>query len=231
MFFLIVSTFKAKINFKDKKLIFLIAINIVPIILMFLTSLFMGIKIRTMWMTPFYLFIGVLFVYIFQKKIAFKKLKYFILYFDKTDNFKKVLFRPGFAIQARELTQLQSNLQNQIEQHSNHIFKEGAMVIPGQLSLNLRFYTLKLASTFGGETLNPSQYYNATTPVTITGATTGVKAKVIGYAAASTTDQPLLYLIYEDAGSDYSTSVFSCRCLSIMLVRIADSLSVQERKR
>ena len=81
MFFLIVSTFKAKINFKDKKLIFLIAINIVPIILMFLTSLFMGIKIRTMWMTPFYLFIGVLFVYIFQKKIAFKKLKYFLSIF------------------------------------------------------------------------------------------------------------------------------------------------------
>ena len=128
--------------------------------------------------------------------------------FDKDDNFKKVLFRPGFAVQARELTQLQSTLQDQIEQHSNHIFKEGAMVIPGQLSLNLRFYTLKLATTFASETINPSQYYNATTPVTVTGATTGVKAKVIGYAAATTTEQPLLYLIYEDAGSDYSTAEF-----------------------
>ena len=78
--------------------------------------------------------------------------------FDKDDNFKKVLFRPGFAVQARELTQLQSTLQDQIEQHSNHIFKEGAMVIPGQLSLNLRFYTLKLATTFASETINPSQY-------------------------------------------------------------------------
>ena len=76
MFFFIVSKFKTKINFKDKKLIFLIVINIVPIILIFLTSLFMGVKIRTMWMTPFYLFMGVLFVYIFQKKIVLSKLKY-----------------------------------------------------------------------------------------------------------------------------------------------------------
>ena len=81
MFFLIVSKFKTKINLKDKKLIFLIVINIVPIILMFLTSLFMGAKIRTMWMTPFYLFVGVLFVYTFQNKIVLSRLKYFFSVF------------------------------------------------------------------------------------------------------------------------------------------------------
>ena len=81
MFFFIISKFKAKINLKDKKLIFLIAINIVPIILIFLTSLFMGVKIRTMWMTPFYLFMGVLFIYLFQRKIVLNKLKYFFSIF------------------------------------------------------------------------------------------------------------------------------------------------------
>ena len=81
MFFFIISKLKTKINFKDKKLIFLIVINIVPIVLIFLTSLFMGAKIRTMWMTPFYLFMGVLLVYIFQKKIILKKFKYFISIF------------------------------------------------------------------------------------------------------------------------------------------------------
>ena len=81
MFFFIISKLKTKINFKDKKLIFLIVINIVPIVLIFLTSLFMGAKIRTMWMTPFYLFTGVLLVYIFQKKIILKKFKYFISIF------------------------------------------------------------------------------------------------------------------------------------------------------
>ena len=81
MFFFIVSKFKIKLNFKDKKLIFLFVINIVPIILMFLTSLFMGAEIKTMWMTPFYLFMGVLFIYIFQNKIAISKMKYFFSIF------------------------------------------------------------------------------------------------------------------------------------------------------
>ena len=81
MFFFIVSKLKTKINFKDKKLIFLITINVIPIILMLLTSLIMGAKIRTIWMTPFYLYMGVLFVYIFRSKIVFNKFKYFVSIF------------------------------------------------------------------------------------------------------------------------------------------------------
>ena len=83
------------------------------------------------------------------------------------------MFRPGFAIQARELTQLQSQLQFQIESHGSHIFKEGAMVVPGANNVET-YYSLKLATQFGSENVDPSKYYNATTPVTITGATTGV---------------------------------------------------------
>ena len=52
--------------------------------------------------------------------------------FDVTDNFHRVLFRPGFAVQARELTTLQSILQNQVERHGRHMFKEGSLVVPGQ---------------------------------------------------------------------------------------------------
>ena len=81
MFVFTISKFKAKFNLKDKKLLFLLTINIIPIILMFLTSLTIGAKIRTMWMTPFYLFSGVLIVYIFQSKIILSKLKYFFLVF------------------------------------------------------------------------------------------------------------------------------------------------------
>jgi len=81
MFLIIISKFKIKFNLKDKKLLFLLIINIFPLILIFLTSLLMGIKIRTMWMSPFYLFMGVLFVYIFQNKIVLNKLKYFFLTF------------------------------------------------------------------------------------------------------------------------------------------------------
>ena len=81
MFLFIVSKLKTKFDFKDKKLLFLLTINIVPILLMFLTSMLMGVKIRTMWMTPFYLFFGVLLVYIFQSQINLKKLKGFVSVF------------------------------------------------------------------------------------------------------------------------------------------------------
>ena len=70
-----------KINFKDKKLLFLLSINILPITLMFLTSLIIGSKIRIMWMTPFYLFFGTLIVYLFQKQINLKQLKPFLIGF------------------------------------------------------------------------------------------------------------------------------------------------------
>ena len=77
----LVKKIKFRLNFKDKKLVFLIAINLVPIILMFLTSLITGSKIRTMWMTPFYIFFGVMFVYILQSQINIKKLKNFFIAF------------------------------------------------------------------------------------------------------------------------------------------------------
>jgi hypothetical protein len=78
---LLVKKLKFKLNFKDKNLLFLLAINILPIILMFLTSLITGSKIRTMWMTPFYLFLGTLIVYLFQSQINLKKLKPFMVGF------------------------------------------------------------------------------------------------------------------------------------------------------
>ena len=78
---LLVKKIKFRIDFKDKKLLFLLVINILPIILMFLTSVFTGSKIRTMWMTPFYLFFGTLFVYLFQAQINIKKLKPFMIGF------------------------------------------------------------------------------------------------------------------------------------------------------
>ena len=66
--FFIVKNFKININYKDKKFLFLCSVTIVPILLIFLTSLITGAKIRTMGMSPFYLFIGVFFVYLFQEK-------------------------------------------------------------------------------------------------------------------------------------------------------------------
>ena len=82
-FFLLFSTLLKKTSFninfrkKDKKLFFLFFVNIVPIFLVLLTSILTGAKIRTMWMTPFYLFLGTLFFYTFKDYVNLKKIKRF----------------------------------------------------------------------------------------------------------------------------------------------------------
>ena len=81
MVLFLIKKFKSKISLKDVKLLFLIIINIVPIALIFLTSMILGVKIRTMWMTPFYLFFGILVIYIFQSQININKLKNFVTIF------------------------------------------------------------------------------------------------------------------------------------------------------
>ena len=81
MVLFLINKFKININFKDKKFIFLILINLFPLTLMFLTSLILGAKIRTMWMTPFYIFSGLLIVYVFQLSINLNKLRAFKIIF------------------------------------------------------------------------------------------------------------------------------------------------------
>tara|TARA_B100001029_G_scaffold179748_1_gene190756 strand:- start:801 stop:2123 length:1323 start_codon:yes stop_codon:yes gene_type:complete len=78
---LLVKRIKLNVNLKDKKLLFLLAINILPIFLMLITSLITGSKIRTMWMSPFYLFYGTLSVYLFKEQINLKKIKPFMIGF------------------------------------------------------------------------------------------------------------------------------------------------------
>ena len=79
--YLLIKKTKFKFNIKDKKFLFLIFINLVPIILMLITSVVTGSKIRTMWMTPFYLFFGVFFVYLFKSQINPKKINSFLVGF------------------------------------------------------------------------------------------------------------------------------------------------------
>jgi len=78
---LLIKKIPKKLNLKDEKLLFLIFINLVPIVLVFMTALITGSKIRTMWMTPFYLFFGTLFIYLLKNQINIKKLNYFLIGF------------------------------------------------------------------------------------------------------------------------------------------------------
>ena len=78
LIWLLVKKIKFKFNLNDNKLLFLLFINIMPIFLILVTSLVTGSKIRTMWMTPFYLFFGVLFLYLLRSQISLKKINSFL---------------------------------------------------------------------------------------------------------------------------------------------------------
>ena len=103
--------------------------------------------------------------------------------FDETKNYLRILFRPGHAVQARELTQMQTALQAQIDRYGRHIFKEGSPVLGGNMSLDNSLDFVKLESSFvpaaGGSTLVTDNYWEELVGTTMTGQTTGVQAIVI----------------------------------------------------
>ena len=122
--------------------------------------------------------------------------------FVESKKFHRILFRPAFAVQARELTQAQTILQNQIERVGDHLFKQGAMVIPGQVSIDTNYSAVKLTSK-SAASINT---YNGTT---ITGATSGVIAEVVGVAATDGTDPDTLYVKYNKTGTNNTSIVFT----------------------
>lgn len=141
--------------------------------------------------------------------------------FDQTKNYVRVLFRPGYAVQARELTQLQTAIQAQIERVGNHLFKEGTTVLGGQTLLDTSYAYVKLEETFqypdssGGTVYYPEgdggtnlAYYTTAVGQTLTGLTSGVTATAVELIASDATDPLTLYVNYTAAGTDNTTHFF-----------------------
>jgi len=126
--------------------------------------------------------------------------------FDKDKNFYRVLFRPGFPIQARELSTMQSILQNQVESVGTHLFKDGAMVIPGQVGYDLDVQAVLVQESFLGSDVET--YRTQLTGTIIEGLTTGVKAKVLYSISASESERGYitLYVKYIDSGDTTSAT-------------------------
>ena len=122
--------------------------------------------------------------------------------FADSNNYHRVLFRPSFSIQARELTQAQTILQNQVERFGNNIFKEGDIVVPGGVKTTVRD-SIKLTSFTGTSTLSDLK------GATLTGGTSGVVAKVLETSAADGTDPNTLFVEYQNSGSNNTSTTFT----------------------
>jgi hypothetical protein len=123
--------------------------------------------------------------------------------FTESKKFHRILFRPGFAVQARELTQSQTILQNQLERSGDHFFKKGAMVIPGEIGFDVNYYAVKISSIQSG--IDLSSFNN----ITLTGGTSGVQARVINYSVTDGTDPDTLFVKYVNSGTSNTAIAFS----------------------
>jgi hypothetical protein len=112
-------------------------------------------------------------------------------------NFHRILYKPGVAVQARELTQSQTILQNQITSFADNIFKQNSPVNGGQVTTNFNCYYIKLQSTYNSAAVDVTQFIN----LLVTNASGTVSAKVLAVVPATGTsglgDPPTLIVSYK----------------------------------
>ena len=128
--------------------------------------------------------------------------------FDETKNFHRILFRPGLAVQARELTQLQTILQNQVDRFGEHVFQEGSVVRGNELTYDNAIKYVKIRDDDNnGAAVNTAAFVGST----LTGTTSGVTAYVIDAltgAEVNTPNTKTLYIRYTGAGTLGTTAAF-----------------------
>lgn len=124
--------------------------------------------------------------------------------FSESSNYHQIMFKPGYAVQARELTQLQTILRGQIEKFGNHIFKHGSVVIPGNSYADLSASYIKLQPQYNSVSLNLANFEGKV----VVGVTSGIRAYVKKAVAAVNTDPITLYVSYL-SGNGSNTISFS----------------------
>ena len=132
-------------------------------------------------------------------------------YFDDytpEDNYHKILFKPGHPVQARELTGIQSILQNQIEKFGSHIFKDGSSVTGGGLKFNNGYYTIKINKF--NEGIDVRNYLTEIGGKIIIGAESGVKAQIKGHLSPVMYEQFYVLIVnYLNTGGDNNRKFIS----------------------
>ena len=134
--------------------------------------------------------------------------------FDAKKNFYKVLFRPGYSIQTRELTSLQSILQNQIESYGRFLFKQGQQVIPGEVGLNTNLDYVKLSSVSevavseGGKIVYKKYDIKQLIGVDLKGLNSGVVGRVVGAEYGSEIESDTLFVKYTTSGDANNEKTF-----------------------
>jgi hypothetical protein len=137
--------------------------------------------------------------------------------FDPAKNYHRILFQPGYSVQARELTQSQTILQNQITNFADNIFAPNSPVSGGQITTNLSCNYVRLLSSYNNVSTDVNNFFSNNTGILVRNSSNTVVAQVVAVAPASGSDSPTLVLSYKTgtqfsagdviygSGSNYST--------------------------
>jgi hypothetical protein len=129
--------------------------------------------------------------------------------FNSSNNYYKVLFNPGKPVQARELTTIQSILQDQLEKFGSNTFKNGSVVIPGNTAYDGYFYSVQLNSTLYG--VDITKYIHNLIGITLTGQSSGVTATV-QYVQLPNNEEvknTTIYVKYKGSDSNFQINPFT----------------------
>jgi hypothetical protein len=151
--------------------------------------------------------------------------------FDKENQYYRVLFKPGYPVQARELTTLQSMLQSQIEQVGDHFFKEGSVVIPGNINYINNYYAVELQESYLG--IDILSYLPYLIGKTIRGSNSGVRATVVGIIDLNNSERGNNTIYVNFLNSDLITNSyqgFSANEILVVEEGIFDSSAVEPDK-
>lgn len=132
--------------------------------------------------------------------------------YNKDSGFHQILFKPGYAVQARELTQIQSILQEQVRRFGNHVFTQGSVVIPGNSYLDSNAAYVKLDSTYQGAPINTSLFAGKT----LISVVSGVTAIVRKIVPATSSDPMTFYITYTSGGVDGVNTFVDAETLNVV---------------
>ena len=124
--------------------------------------------------------------------------------YDEDKLFLRMLFKPGYAVQARELTQLQTILQKQTERFGNHVFVNGSLVSGGQTVIQTATY-LNVASSYAGTTVDVTEFEGKT--IVDNAANPTKRAEIIKVTDENTTtNEPKTFFIKQFYGEPFTDS-------------------------
>lgn len=143
--------------------------------------------------------------------------------FDASKNFHKILYHPAKPVQARELTQMQSILQNQIKIHGDHVFKNGTMVVPGHVFYDEKVKFLKIETVHNQVNIEP--FLASLVGKEVKGSTNKITALVVHYDTRTSTDTTTLYIKYTSAAGVlnefYSAETLTCDDVPGLTIKIS----------